>query len=324
MIFTQDRDGFATPGAPNPLGRFEITAATTEEQAAGAAGGGSPVGLRRCASRATSPPTSRHAHGLRRRLPGRDPRARRRRVPAPPPDHPDPWTVWSNWLAGRGLGLVPIADPAGFSWPGPWLAVLRGEARAGLRRGVRAAVRRSPGTRSAGRRRSPTSRRATSSHRPTSPCGRLPRDSARHRRGAWSRSRSPPRPRPRSSWSPRRGAHAGRGLEGDRYHEGRGTFSKPYANGHELTLVEAEALDEPASPRRRPPQRRHARDRPQRARRPALPVGEVECIGRRLCEPCAHLERLSPGTLRPLVHLAGLRADLLGDGAIRVGDAVSG
>ena len=31
-IFTQDRDGFATPGAPNPLGRFEITAATTDEE----------------------------------------------------------------------------------------------------------------------------------------------------------------------------------------------------------------------------------------------------------------------------------------------------
>jgi len=52
-------------------------------------------------------------------------------------------------------------------------------------------------------------------------------------------------------------------------------------------------------------------------------VGDVECIGRRLCEPCAHLERLSPGTLRPLVHRGGLRADLLGDGVIRVGDRVS-
>ena len=52
-------------------------------------------------------------------------------------------------------------------------------------------------------------------------------------------------------------------------------------------------------------------------------VGDVECVGRRLCEPCAHLQRLSPGTLRPLVHRGGLRADLLGDGVIRVGDPVS-
>jgi hypothetical protein len=45
-------------------------------------------------------------------------------VPAPPAGHPQPWTVWRNWLAGRGLGLVPIRDPATFSWPGPWIAVL--------------------------------------------------------------------------------------------------------------------------------------------------------------------------------------------------------
>src|SRR5437764_14808931 len=31
------------------------------------------------------------------------------------------WTL-SRWLGGLGLGLAPIADPAGFSWPGPWLA----------------------------------------------------------------------------------------------------------------------------------------------------------------------------------------------------------
>ena len=32
VIFTQDRDGFATPGASNPLGRFEVTAATTDAE----------------------------------------------------------------------------------------------------------------------------------------------------------------------------------------------------------------------------------------------------------------------------------------------------
>ncbi|MFP5369748.1 MAG: MOSC domain-containing protein, partial [Actinomycetes bacterium] len=49
-------------------------------------------------------------------------------------------------------------------------------------------------------------------------------------------------------------------------------------------------------------------------------IGEVECAGRRLCEPCAHLERLSgPGVLRPLVNRGGLRVDVLGDGEIRIG-----
>jgi MOSC domain-containing protein YiiM len=52
-------------------------------------------------------------------------------------------------------------------------------------------------------------------------------------------------------------------------------------------------------------------------------VGEVECFGQRRCEPCAHLERLTrPGVLRGLVHRGGLRADVLSDGEIRVGDRV--
>jgi hypothetical protein len=49
-------------------------------------------------------------------------------------------------------------------------------------------------------------------------------------------------------------------------------------------------------------------------------IGDVLCEGRRLCEPCSHLERLSgPGVLRPLIHRGGLRADVLSDGEIRVG-----
>jgi hypothetical protein len=45
-------------------------------------------------------------------------------VPVPDERHPEPWTVWTQWLAQRGLGLVPIAEPKRFKWPGPWLAVL--------------------------------------------------------------------------------------------------------------------------------------------------------------------------------------------------------
>jgi hypothetical protein len=46
-------------------------------------------------------------------------------VPVPDERHPDPWTVWIQWLALRGLGLVAIEAPASFNWPGPWLAVLQ-------------------------------------------------------------------------------------------------------------------------------------------------------------------------------------------------------
>jgi hypothetical protein len=48
-------------------------------------------------------------------------------------------------------------------------------------------------------------------------------------------------------------------------------------------------------------------------------VGPVECVGRRLAEPCAHLEKLArPNLLRPLLHRGGLRADVLS-----VGDEIS-
>jgi RNA polymerase sigma-70 factor (ECF subfamily) len=38
----------------------------------------------------------------------------------------DPVRFFRQWLAERNLGLVPIADAAGFSWPGRWIARVRG------------------------------------------------------------------------------------------------------------------------------------------------------------------------------------------------------
>ena len=53
-------------------------------------------------------------------------------------------------------------------------------------------------------------------------------------------------------------------------------------------------------------------------------VGEVECEGVELCEPCNHLEGLTqPGVMRGLVHRAGLCAEVLRGGSIRVGDGVA-
>ena len=53
-------------------------------------------------------------------------------------------------------------------------------------------------------------------------------------------------------------------------------------------------------------------------------VGPVECVGRRLAEPCAHLEKLArPGLLRPLVHRGGLRADIISGGTISTDDTIS-
>jgi MOSC domain-containing protein YiiM len=119
-------------------------------------------------------------------------------------------------------------------------------------------------------------------------------------------------------------AIAGRGLDGDRYADGRGTFSAP-GHGYQLTLVEAEVLDAielPWDQARRNVVTRGIGLNALVGRR--FRIGEVECVGRRLAEPCAHLEKLArPGLLRPLVHRGGLRADILGGGSITVGDEIT-
>ena len=53
-------------------------------------------------------------------------------------------------------------------------------------------------------------------------------------------------------------------------------------------------------------------------------VGEVEMEGIRLCQPCKYLARIAaePGVLPGLVRRGGLRARILGEGLIRVGDTV--
>jgi MOSC domain-containing protein YiiM len=53
-------------------------------------------------------------------------------------------------------------------------------------------------------------------------------------------------------------------------------------------------------------------------------VGEVECRGIELCEPCTVMEaRTMPGAIKALTHRAGLNAEILVGGEIRPGDAVS-
>jgi MOSC domain-containing protein YiiM len=57
-------------------------------------------------------------------------------------------------------------------------------------------------------------------------------------------------------------------------------------------------------------------------------LGDVPCLGQRLSEPCARLERLPagrerPGTLRALIHNGGLRTDVLSDGEVRVGHDIT-
>jgi MOSC domain-containing protein YiiM len=122
-------------------------------------------------------------------------------------------------------------------------------------------------------------------------------------------------------------AVAGKGLEGDRYFRGKGTFYEPAKEGQDLTLIEAEAFEGLASEADIELDSGEAR-RNLVTRGLALNdlvgrrfvVGEVECVGRRLCDPCSHLESLTrPGVLKGLVNRGGLRADILTDGEIAVG-----
>jgi MOSC domain-containing protein YiiM len=117
----------------------------------------------------------------------------------------------------------------------------------------------------------------------------------------------------------------GRGLEGDRY------FYHPQMEPkRELTLVEAEAIEAFRSEFKidfgLEGTRRNLITR-------GVPlnhlvgrefwIGGVKARGIQLCEPCATLQRLShPKVLPGLIHRGGLRAQILTEGTIRVGEVI--
>ena len=120
-------------------------------------------------------------------------------------------------------------------------------------------------------------------------------------------------------------AIAGIGLEGDRYFAGVGTWSDyPVDGGKELTLIEAEVLSAvglSGAQARRNIVTRGVHLNALVGHR--FRIGEIECYGDRLCEPCTHLEQLTGVTVSALVRRGGLRADILTDGEIRVGDELT-
>jgi MOSC domain-containing protein YiiM len=119
-------------------------------------------------------------------------------------------------------------------------------------------------------------------------------------------------------------ALAGRGLEGNRY------FFDDAPAGTALTLIAAEAVEAM--------EREHGISiEPRESRRNVVTrgidvnelvgkrfrIGEVECRGVELCEPCSTLQAMTkPGVIKGLAHRGGLNADILSDGPINVGDTV--
>jgi MOSC domain-containing protein YiiM len=125
-------------------------------------------------------------------------------------------------------------------------------------------------------------------------------------------------------------ALAGRGLAGDRYLAAPGSAAAP---GENLTLVEGESIDaiasehgivlDPGGTRRNLVTRGIAlNDLVGRE----FTVGGVRCRGVELCEPCLALQQITGrnGLIEALLHRGGLRADILSDGEITVGDPVKG
>ena len=114
-------------------------------------------------------------------------------------------------------------------------------------------------------------------------------------------------------------AIAGHGLEGDRYF-----FPDGAPSGEALTLIEAEALDDvglTGAQSRRQVVVRGVGVNDLVGKR--FRIGDVECAGVELCEPCRHLQKLTrPGIIKDLIHRGGLRADILSGGTISIGDKV--
>ena len=112
---------------------------------------------------------------------------------------------------------------------------------------------------------------------------------------------------------------AGKGLKGDRQF-----FDHGAEPGDALTLIEAEALEDvglAGAQSRRQVVVRGGRLNDLIGKR--FRVGDVECFGVKLCEPCLHLQQLTrPGIIKDLIHRGGINADILTDGQISVGDPI--
>ena len=249
--------------------------------------------------------------------------------------------AWKSWLASRGFGIVPIAEARSFQWAGWWIAIVDhidspladGPQRqvAVLAFGTPPGVVLSPQNPTLlGRATADLDISSAYAVASLDPVISAAREGA-PLTGVVELLAVAPLAEAPMQLVTRARALPGRGLEGDRYANGSGTFSPRGAHrpGYELTLIAAEVVEELTT--------RDAGLDFARTRRNVLTrgvdvnalvgrdfrIGDVRCRGLRLAEPCAHLERLhGPGLLRPLIHRGGLRADILTDGEIRLGAPV--
>jgi hypothetical protein len=253
-------------------------------------------------------------------------------------DSGDEWlAVLRQRLAAKDCGLVSIASPDTFSWPGHWIGIVdspgsQDEPVGVLLFGSPSAVIASPSAPElVGRGVEELTFRQGLILVPIDPFAtRVPRGD-RTVGAVEGIYVSPAKEAPMRS-VPVATAVPHRGLAGDRYEAKAGTFTPKTdrLRGYDITLIEREVLDRQTLPDGR-------RLSPEESRRNILTsgidlnalvgrefrIGSVRAFGQRLCEPCVHLQRLTrPGVVVALVHKGGLRADLLGGGDIRIGDRI--
>ena len=247
--------------------------------------------------------------------------------------------VLRQWLARTDYGLVSIANPETFAWPGHWIGIVESPDKPGelvglLLFGSPSAVIASPSA-------PQLIGRGVEELRFQQGLVLVPFDALASGSSAARTQRTVGEvvgiyvaPTKEAPMQPVAKAKAipGKGLEGDRYAAGAGTFTprSDRLKGYDITLIEKEVLD-------RLTLSDGTRLAPAESRRnlvttgidlnamvgKELRIGAVRAFGQRLCEPCVHLQRLTrPGVVLGLVHKGGLRADLLSGGEIRVGDRI--
>ena len=127
-------------------------------------------------------------------------------------------------------------------------------------------------------------------------------------------------------------ALAGRGIEGDRYFLGTGTYSKSPEPGRQVTLIKSEVLESLKN-------ELEINVKPEESRRNILTqgieindligtefyVGTVRLRAHRITQPCLYLEKLldQPGLYKELWDNGGISCEILSDGVIKERDIIT-
>ena len=127
-------------------------------------------------------------------------------------------------------------------------------------------------------------------------------------------------------------ALAGRGIEGDRYFLGTGTYSNSPEPGRQVTLIKSEVLESLKN-------KLEINVKPEESRRNILTqgieindligtefyVGTVRLRAHRITQPCLYLENLldQPGLYKELWDNGGISCEILCDGVIKERDIIT-